>query len=241
MKPLRSLTEQVYVTLRADLINCKLRPGERLRTNELSKRFGVSLSAVREALARLSADGLAVADPQRGFAAAPISAADLVALTEAHIGIEALCLERSVKVGDARWEARLVEAYENIEAIPLTNHGLQYLPPDYAAVHAAFETALISACDNPWLLKLRSSLSAQTQRYKQICLPAATIAPNPTQIAKSVLEAAVARDVTQTVALVTKSFRINASRFVKALEVSEGARFLDEVSDASGMPAVNFL
>mgnify|MGYP003393397093 CR=1 FL=1 len=157
------------------------------------------------------------------------------------MGIEALCIERSVKVGDARWESRLVEAYEHIEAIPLTDHGLQYLPANYATAHAAFETALISACDNPWLLKLRSSLSAQTQRYKQICLPAATITPNPTQIAKSVLEAAVARDVTQTIALVTKSFRINASRFVKALEMSEGARFLDEVPDASGMPAVNFL
>jgi|HubBroStandDraft_1064217.scaffolds.fasta_scaffold238151_1 DNA-binding GntR family transcriptional regulator len=52
-------------------------PSSKLRTLELSKRFAVSLSAVREALARLSADGLAVADPQRGLTAAPISAADL--------------------------------------------------------------------------------------------------------------------------------------------------------------------
>ncbi len=70
---IRSITEQIYQHLKADLISCKLRPGQRLRTNEISEQFKVSLSGVREALSRLSAEGLVDADPQRGFRAAPIS------------------------------------------------------------------------------------------------------------------------------------------------------------------------
>jgi GntR family transcriptional regulator, carbon starvation induced regulator len=221
MEPIRSITEQVYVTLRSELVTCRLRPGEKLRTNELSKRFGVSLSAVREALARLTADGLAVADPQRGFTAAPISAADLSALTEAHIGIETLCLERSVVIGDAVWEGKLRQAFEKLASIKLPESEADGLSVEYAAAHAAFEAALVSACDNAWLLRLRTALTKQTQRYKQICIPAAAIRPDPTQIASEILNAALARDVEATVALVAKSFRINAARFIKVLDNAE--------------------
>src|SRR5277367_3755115 len=139
MKTLRSITEQVYVSLRSDLIACRIKPGSRLRTIELSKRFGVSLSAVREALARLSADGLALADPQRGFTAAPISAADLLALAEAHMGVETLCIQRSLLVGDSRWEAQLRGALETLIAVPIESH---YLSFEYAAAYTASAFAL---------------------------------------------------------------------------------------------------
>jgi DNA-binding GntR family transcriptional regulator len=228
MKPIRSITEQVYVVLRADLINCRIRPGAKLRTNELSKRFAVSLSSVREALARLSADGLAVADPQRGFTAAPISAADLSALTEAHIGIESLCIERSLMVGDAAWEKRLQQAFLALAAVPLTQDGSHHLSVAFSAAHSDFEIALIAACDNPWLLRLRSALSVQAERYKRICLPVAAAEPDPMQMARSILRAALARYVASTVALVAESFRMNAARFVQALQdSSEEIQFSD--------------
>ena len=51
-----SIAEQIYAELRGDLISCRIRPGERLRTNDLGQRFGASLSAIREALVRLAAD-----------------------------------------------------------------------------------------------------------------------------------------------------------------------------------------
>src|SRR5271167_684333 len=115
MKSMRSITEQVYVSLRSDLIACRIKPGSKLRTIELRKRFGHSLSAVREALSRLSADGLAVADPQRGFTAAPISAADLTALAEAHMGIEALCIQRALAVGGPAWQESLRTSHEALK------------------------------------------------------------------------------------------------------------------------------
>src|SRR6202012_2865714 len=104
MRPARSITEQVYRQLKTELLKCQLRPGEHLRTKELSIRFSVSLSVVREALSRLTAEGLVDADPQRGFRAAPLSSADLLALTEAAIEIEALCIRKALKSGDAAWE-----------------------------------------------------------------------------------------------------------------------------------------
>jgi DNA-binding GntR family transcriptional regulator len=219
MKTLRSITEQVYVSLRSDLIACRIKPGSKLRTIELSKRFGVSLSAVREALSRLSADGLAIAHPQRGFTAAPISAADLLALAEAHMGIEALCIQRALVVGDSEWEARLLASFDALAAVPIDSDHLSF---DYAAAYTAYENALVSACDNPWLLRLRATLSAQTERYKCMCLPTASIAPDPMRILRDICHAAIERDAALTVSLVAKVRRLNTARFIKVLEASVG-------------------
>jgi DNA-binding GntR family transcriptional regulator len=201
------------------LIACRIQPGSKLRTVELSKRLGVSLSAVREALSRLSADGLAIADPQRGFKAAPISAADLLSLAAAHMGIEALCIERALTVGDSGWEARLLASFDALVAVPIESHHLSF---EYAAAYTAYENALVSACDNPWLMRLRATLSAQTERYKCRCLPTASIEPDPTRILQDICHAAIERDTPLTVSLVAKVRRLNTARFIKVLECSPG-------------------
>ena len=60
-------TEQVYEVIRSELLNGGLRPGQKLKMVELTERFGVSQSVIREALTRLTEQGLLVATPQRGF------------------------------------------------------------------------------------------------------------------------------------------------------------------------------
>ena len=96
----RSLTQDVYHRLRADILACRLVPGTKLRINELCTTLGgVSLGAVREALSRLAADGLAVAEPQRGFTVSPISPQDLEELTTARIEAESWCLRAAIAQG----------------------------------------------------------------------------------------------------------------------------------------------
>src|SRR5712672_2028195 len=77
--------EGVYQHLRADILACRLRPGVKLQINLLAEDLGVSLSGVREALSKLSAEGLVVAEPQRGFRVAPVSLEDLGDLTMTRI------------------------------------------------------------------------------------------------------------------------------------------------------------
>jgi DNA-binding GntR family transcriptional regulator len=52
------LAARVYVALRADLMSGKYEPGKRLGEERLAGNYGVSRTPVREALSRLSADGL---------------------------------------------------------------------------------------------------------------------------------------------------------------------------------------
>ena len=52
------LAARVYMALRADLMAGKYEPGKRLGEERLAGNYGVSRTPVREALSRLSADGL---------------------------------------------------------------------------------------------------------------------------------------------------------------------------------------
>jgi hypothetical protein len=89
----RSMTQDVYERLRADILACRITPGSKLRINELCLSLGgVSLGAVREALSRLVADELVMSEPQRGFTVSPVSARDLEDLTAARIEVEGWCL-----------------------------------------------------------------------------------------------------------------------------------------------------
>jgi DNA-binding GntR family transcriptional regulator len=61
-----SITEQVYLALRALVLNGGHRPGARLSEVGLAQRLEVSRGPVREALERLAQEGLVVRVPRRG-------------------------------------------------------------------------------------------------------------------------------------------------------------------------------
>ncbi len=63
---LNQLHEQVYALLKAEIMKGTLRPGQRLSAGGLARRLGVSATPVREALQRLSIDGLVEVSPRRG-------------------------------------------------------------------------------------------------------------------------------------------------------------------------------
>src|SRR5215475_5072188 len=113
-----NLTQAAYEAVRADLLACRIHPGSRLKIQELCVRFSVGLGAIREALSRLTSEGLVVAEPQRGFRAAPISVADLRDLTMVRIAIESLCVRRAIAAGTVDWEARLVAAFHRLSRTP---------------------------------------------------------------------------------------------------------------------------
>ena len=85
--PAKSRTNDTYERLKLEILNNVHLPSTRLRIDQLAEAFDVSVGAVREALSRLTAEGLVAAEPQRGFIVAPASIKDLVDLTAVRIEI----------------------------------------------------------------------------------------------------------------------------------------------------------
>src|SRR5215210_1549402 len=85
--------EQAYWALRRLLILQQVEPGQRLREPKWAQRLGVHRSALREAFARLEADGLIQRGPQTGYFVPELTAADLGEVTKLRLTFECLAID----------------------------------------------------------------------------------------------------------------------------------------------------
>src|SRR5215468_2491193 len=200
-----NLTQGAYEALRADLLACRIAPGSRLKIQDLCRQHEVSLGAIREALSRLTSEGLVVAEPQRGFRVAPISRADLEDLTMVRIEVEGLCLTRAIAVGDVDWEARLVAAFHRLSRTPERVASDPARSADeWAEAHAGFHAALVDGADSPWLKRLHAQLYAQSERYRRLSIPLGHAKRNVAQEHREILDAALKRDAERAVDLLAR-------------------------------------
>lgn len=76
MRP--QLSDEVAGHLRSQIMSGRLRPGERIRLEEVAEQVGVSITPVREALLTLRGEGMVELEPRRGYVVAPMSRQDIL-------------------------------------------------------------------------------------------------------------------------------------------------------------------
>ena len=189
----RSLTSRTYGELRADILCARLRPGEKLQINLLQQRFGASLSVIREALSRLSAEGLVDAIDQRGFRVAPVSLEDLVDLSRTRRQIEAIALRQAIELGDPLWEAEVATAYAELSRQDQKAADGYALNGDWVRAHETFHETLVAGCGSPWLRRLCRQMGERTQRYRYLSVAMAPHRDGPAEH-KAIMQAVLARD-----------------------------------------------
>jgi DNA-binding GntR family transcriptional regulator len=215
-----TLAEGVYQELRADILACRLRPGAKLQINTLALDRDVSLSGVREALSRLSAEGLVVAEPQRGFHVATVSLQDLTDLTMTRIDIENLCLARSIDQGGVDWETAVVAAMHRLSRTPYWAPGDERrLSDDWASAHYGFHEALVSACDSVWRLRIRTSLYHQSERYRRLSVPVLSKKRDVDSEHRAISEAALSRKKARACELMKEHLMTTMNIIIKGLPV----------------------
>jgi DNA-binding GntR family transcriptional regulator len=107
-----SLAADIARRLEEEILRGRTRPGARLDERELSERYKVSRTPVREALQRLSASGLVVARGRQGLQVAQMSVADLLDALSVVAELEALaCVQAARRISEAQ-RAMLRKAYE---------------------------------------------------------------------------------------------------------------------------------
>ena len=81
-KPSQSQADAAYVHLKRRILRCELAPGEHVTERALTDETGYGKTPVREALGRLSADGLVTALPRQGYRVTTITIGDVEQLYE---------------------------------------------------------------------------------------------------------------------------------------------------------------
>lgn len=104
-----TLREQVWATLREEILDGTLAAGTRLGEVELSERLGVSRGTVREALRRLQQSGLVEGEDRLGLSVASFSASQLRELFSVRAALEALAATSIVRQGRGEEAAALLQ------------------------------------------------------------------------------------------------------------------------------------
>lgn len=205
-------SRRAYQSIRADILACRVLPGRKLNIAALAAELNVSLGAVREALSMLQSEALVLSEPQRGYTVSPISTKELDDITEARIGIEAMCLRASIARGDLAWESELVAAFHRLTRLSGSAEGRDlHLNEAWSRSHGDFHAQLAGACGNDWLLRLRSMLYQQSERYRRMSVPLAVAPRDVHGEHRAIFDAVLARAADRAVALLDAHLRRTAA------------------------------
>jgi DNA-binding GntR family transcriptional regulator len=145
-------TESVYGALKELILTQRLEPGAALIEAHLATHFGVSKTPVREALLRLSQEGLVDLEPTRGANVHRFGAQEIADLFEMRLHLEPLAL------GASRFDPRVLDALEQT----LTEADRALEARDHAALsrlNIAFHRGLYAGAPNRLLVRWLDELS----------------------------------------------------------------------------------
>ena len=95
-----SLVDQIYSTLREDIITMKLPMGARLNVNELQTELGVSCTPIREAVNRLQQEELVIYENNVGARVLTLDEHDVREIHELALTLQQAAVQLSMKNGN---------------------------------------------------------------------------------------------------------------------------------------------
>jgi DNA-binding GntR family transcriptional regulator len=157
----RSLHDEILARLRDYIVEGNLEDGARIPERELSLRFGISRTPLREALKVLSSEGLVELLPNRGARVRTMRAADIAEVFDIIGGLEALA-------GRLACEAISDAEISEIEALHHEMYGfyLRRNLHDYFRCNQAIHQKIVDAARNGALKALYATFGSQIQRFR---------------------------------------------------------------------------
>ena len=153
--------QRIEAALMDDIAAGLLAPGERLDEVTLTERFGVSRTPVREALGRLTAQGILVPGEKRGVRVAQYGREELAQIFEAMHEIETAC----ARIASQRLTllARVeIEAAQAACVIAADAGDI----PRYMRANEALHEAIYRATGNPYMAGLASDFRRRTGPFR---------------------------------------------------------------------------
>ncbi|PWC62955.1 hypothetical protein TSH7_12165 [Azospirillum sp. TSH7] len=218
----RTLAGDAYAVIHRAIRSGVLTPGQRLRFADLQALCGMSVSPVREALVRLTAEGFTVSDDHRGFSVAPLSVAELLDIVATRKLLEGEALRLSIENGDSEWEGRLLAAHHMMSRLPRERDDLPTaIREDWDLRHADFHRILISACGSPILIELCEKLFVRADRYRRLSVSVPKQDRDVVREHERIMSCAIDRNAEEAVAALRDHYQRTADAVQRLFEMQE--------------------
>ncbi len=158
-------SDRAYRALLDEIVEGTLAPGSVLAEVEQSTRLGVSRTPLREALSRLTADGLVEPQAGRGLIVTEVSLDNISELYELREALEEQAARLAAERGNPKKFVALTAAFEDMAT--LIDSG-----PDgirrYYDLNRQFDEAIDSAIQNPYLVAALRNVRMHLSRVRRI-------------------------------------------------------------------------
>jgi DNA-binding GntR family transcriptional regulator len=204
------LRDDIYATLRKEILSCSLPPGSDLREQQLAQRFSVSKSPVREALLRLEREHLVEVASRQGYRVTPISVSDARDMYGLRSVLESACaIEAASHASDAQLAS--LDTYRKLpEKIDVE---------EFVRLNREFHCALFEICGNKRMAAVARDLIEQMDRMTLISVH--TIKGRDTSVLleehRRIIDALQARSGRQAAKLMREHVGAAGKRMLKGL------------------------
>jgi GntR family carbon starvation induced transcriptional regulator len=209
----------VLSRLRTDIVSSVFAPETRLKFADMTKRYDVGIGTLREALSQLSSEGFVTVEVGKGFRVAPVSAEELIEITDHFINFEKRAVRDAIEYGDEDWEANIVAVHHRlslIEGLPWERRMERH--SEWVERHREFHEAIVAACQGKWLFRLRSIMFDQLDRYRFVTKRAPEgLGGRKFEEHRDIMAATLARDADLASELIEKHIRDTSERAIKLL------------------------
>ncbi|HWR43699.1 MAG TPA: GntR family transcriptional regulator [Sporomusa sp.] len=158
----RTLPGMITNILRESILSGELSGGVQLKQEELATKFSVSMSALREGLKNLEAEGLVSFYPNRGAVVTELSADEAQEIFDIRLFLELGALELAIP---NLTKADLVEAEEILKKADE-----ETLSKHWSELNWQFHETLYRPANRPKLLSLIQNMHNNVERYMRLYL-----------------------------------------------------------------------
>jgi DNA-binding GntR family transcriptional regulator len=150
--PRPSLAEKVFDELSALIRNCEIPPGTQLTEREITERFSISRTPVREALKHLEQDGLIEAASPSGFRVTAIDLKSIAELYRIRETLEQMVVDEVINNRESR---SFLDLRERVALSPMAE-----------GHDDSFHEALLEVAQNQELTKILGEIYNRIQPYR---------------------------------------------------------------------------
>jgi len=183
-RPGRTQAERAFDELESLLVTLRLPPGEAVQEKQLADLVGLGRTPVREAVQRLSAQGLLRVFPRKGLVVTPLEQAELAQIVEVRRVLERLLVVKAAE--RASYDQR-----QAIHAIAVRLDGLSDDLELFMRLDRRLDELLASACANPYLRSALAPMQTHCRRLWYLNLPRVDLSSAATfhaALARSVMD-----------------------------------------------------
>jgi len=171
IEPPKSISDQIYEYLKAQILNGEIHPGERLAQERVAEQLNVSRMPVREAFRLLEQDGLVERLLQGGLKVTPVTLETIRHVFGTRAALEAYAVElacdRISEAAIAKLENIKHQAHDVLNQDSL---GQSEKAKRFFDLNTDFHDTIYEATGNPYLIKFISQLRNLVLRMRAIGL-----------------------------------------------------------------------